>query len=126
MHDEIAIAPPTRDGSVTGIGRTQTRKAAPEPEPEGTEPPQGGKSVPVEKTEPVRTKELSEALEKLNRHMENIGRSVTFRIDGDSGHTVISVIDRETEEVIRQIPAEEALERIRQQPSGVGLLLDVT
>lgn len=123
MPNEIAIAPVTNDVKVIAKSRAETPRAAPEREPEGTEPPQGGKSVPVE---PVRTKELSEVLEKLNQHMENIGRSVTFRIDGDSGHTVISVIDRETEEVIRQIPAEEALERIREQPSGVGLLLDVT
>ena len=124
MPNEISTLPVAGDANAKS--RVQAPQAAPKPVAEGTERPQSGKNVPAEKPEPVREEEVSEALDTLNQRMEAIGRNVRFRIDPDSGHTVISVIDRETEEVIRQIPAEEALERIRQQPSAVGLLLDVT
>jgi len=126
MPNEISTLPVRIDVSTAGKGSTQAPPAGAKPEVEGTERPQGGKNVPAEKPEAVQPEEVSEALETLNQRMEAIGRNVRFRVDPDSGHTVISVIDRETDEVIRQIPAEEALERIRQQPSGVGLLLDVT
>ena len=124
MPNEISTLPAT--GDVKAKSQVQAHQAAPKPDAEGTERPQSGKTVPAEQPEPVREEEVSEALDTLNQRMEAIGRNVRFRVDPDSGHTVISVIDRETDEVIRQIPAEEALERIRQQPSGVGLLLDVT
>ena len=38
---------------------------------------------------------------------QNINRKISFRVDENSGGTVISVIDKQTNETIRQIPSEE-------------------
>ena len=61
-------------------------------------------------------------------------RSLSFVVSEDIGRTIVSVIDRETDELIRQIPPEEvvrvatALQDLREQNAtqlgGSGLLLE--
>ena len=52
-------------------------------------------------------------------------RALEFSIDEGSGRTVIKVIDKETEAVIRQIPSEEVLELSARLRRGDGLLVNV-
>lgn len=52
---------------------------------------------------------LEQALQDLNGYVQNVQRNLQFDVDDDSGHTVIRVVDSETDEVIRQIPSEEVL-----------------
>lgn len=53
--------------------------------------------------------EVAEAVGQLNDYVQNIQRDLHFSIDDDTGRTVIKVVDSQSEEVIRQIPPEEAL-----------------
>src|SRR5437016_2994263 len=53
--------------------------------------------------------DLEAAVSHLNTHAQLLQRDLQFSIDENSGQTVIKVIDPETKEVIRQIPAEETL-----------------
>lgn len=53
--------------------------------------------------------ELESAVRNLNDYVQNVQRNLQFNIDDDTGHTVIKVIDSETEELIRQMPSEEVL-----------------
>jgi len=53
--------------------------------------------------------ELQQAVTQLNDHMQQIQRDLLFSVDDSSGHTVVRVVDSTTEEVVRQIPSEEAL-----------------
>lgn len=50
-----------------------------------------------------------EAVEKLQTYAEQLNRDLEFSVDDSSGRTVVTVRDGSTEEVIRQIPSEEAL-----------------
>lgn len=62
-----------------------------------------GKSLPqatVEKPDLARV-----ALE-LNNASRRMGRDLRFQVDLDLGYAVIQVLDRETGEIIRQIPQE--------------------
>lgn len=52
---------------------------------------------------------LDDAARALNEHVQNIQRQLEFSVDKDSGRVVITVRDKESQEVIRQIPREEAL-----------------
>ena len=52
---------------------------------------------------------LDNAVKRLNTYVQSINRNLEFNIDNDSGQTVVKVIDSETDELIRQIPNEEAL-----------------
>ncbi|MCP3869306.1 MAG: flagellar protein FlaG [Gammaproteobacteria bacterium] len=70
------------------------------------------KEVPAGK-EGVKPQELGNAVRDLNDYVQVIKRNLQFNIDRDSGHTVVKVVDAETEETIRQIPSEEVLEMAR-------------
>ena len=58
--------------------------------------------------------ELQTAVSKINDYVQNIQRSLQFTVDEESGRDVVTVIDKETEEVIRQYPSEEVLAFARQ------------
>jgi len=60
----------------------------------------------AEKPEKVDIVELNQQLEPIS---QNIQRGLRFQVDDITGDTVISVVDRDTDETIRQIPPEELL-----------------
>ena len=53
--------------------------------------------------------ELTVAVSKLNDFVQNVQRTLAFSVEEDTGITVVRVFDSETEELIRQIPAEETI-----------------
>ena len=71
--------------------------------------PQTGNDVPV----PERPQPDLEALAaELNISSQSIGRDLRFKVDMASGQSVIQVLDRETGEIIREIPPENATIRM--------------
>jgi flagellar protein FlaG len=66
--------------------------------------------------------DLERTLRKLNESMAAAHRNLSFRVDKDSGRTVITVVDSATHEVIRQIPSEEVLAVSRALEAAGGLL----
>jgi flagellar protein FlaG len=52
--------------------------------------------------------DLENLTAELNLASETIGRDLRFQVDMESGRSVIQVLDRETGEIIRQIPPEKA------------------
>lgn len=70
-------------------------------------------------------KDLGSAVEEVELQAQRLNRSIRFTVDEGSGRTVIRVIDRETDELIRQIPPEDFLEiaeSLREQ--GRGLIIE--
>ena len=74
---------------------------------------------------------LDQAVNEVNKFVQSIKRELHFRVDEDSGRTVITVTDSETDEVIRQLPPEEILslakmirEQLAEQSENAGLLLE--
>ncbi len=70
--------------------------------------------------------QLEQLVEKLNLDSTSISRQLKFQFDDDANRSVIQVFDRETEQLIRQIPSEEALERLKQAGGDVFQLIDTT
>ena len=64
-----------------------------------------GKELPVVEKSAAEVEELAR---KLNVATQSIGRDLRFEVDMESGRSVIQVLDRDTGEVIRQIPPEKA------------------
>lgn len=70
-------------------------------------------------------KDLGSAVEEVELEAQRLNRSIRFSVDEGSGRTVIRVFDRETDELIRQIPPEDFLaiaESLREQ--GRGLIIE--
>ena len=73
----------------------------------GKTAPGDGKALPeqaVERPKPA----LEEMVRQLNIVNRTIGRDLRFQVDLDKGSAVIQVLDRETGELIRQIPPDKA------------------
>jgi len=68
------------------------------------------------------SEEIEQVVEKLNAFIQLTQRDVSFGIDDQSGRDVISVFEAETQELIRQIPSEEALELLKRMDKAIGLL----
>ena len=65
---------------------------------------------------------VEEAVASLNAFVQLMDRNVSFEIDTDSGRDVISVFEKETKELIRQIPSEETLKLLKRMDNMVGVL----
>jgi flagellar protein FlaG len=81
-------------------------------------------SNPQPETQPtVATGNLvQQAVEQIQQTTEKLAQNLQFSIDEDTGITVIKVLDSQTQEVIRQIPTEEAVSIARTLDQVKGLL----
>ena len=57
---------------------------------------------------------LEQRIQDLNNLVQELHRELRFKIDDESGETIVEIIDQQTDEVIRQIPAEEVV-KLRQR-----------
>lgn len=75
----------------------------------------GGKDLPPVDANlpPLNEVDVQEAVQKLNEYVQNTSRTLDFQVDEDSGKTIVRVFDKDSEELIRQIPGELALELAR-------------
>lgn len=70
-------------------------------------------SVPAEPS----ADDVKRAAKQLEAHLQGMNRYLEFRVDEDSGRTVVTVKDKTTGETIRQIPSEEIM-RLAQNLGG--------
>jgi len=77
----------------------------------------------VEPRQAVDEEALGKAVQQLNENEQVVQHEIRFNIDKDSGKTVIKVTNLATDEVIRQIPNEEALVFARKLNEGADLKL---
>ena len=72
-----------------------------------------GQNLPVEgKVQPQKvpgSNEIQKAVKEINDFVQNVQRDLLFNMDETSGRTVIKVVDRDSGDLIRQIPSEEVL-----------------
>lgn len=66
---------------------------------------------------------VEEVARQMNESMSN-STSLRFQVDGDSHKVVVRVVDKTTEELIRQIPSKEILEMSKRIREMQGALLD--
>lgn len=86
----------------------------------GNDLPLAAVAAKPEPQEPVNTQAIEErvqaAVAQMNEYIQSTQRDLNFSYDPDSGETVVKVLDRSTQEVIRQIPDETFL-RLAQRMS---------
>ena len=68
---------------------------------------EAAKSRPLEGVDPqVMQEKVTAAVAQMNEYIQSTQRDLQFSYDPGSGETVVKVLDRETQELIRQIPDE--------------------
>ena len=72
----------------------------------------------------VSQKELDQSIEQIQVMMDLRNRSVEFTTDESSGVRVVKVVDSNSGDVIRQMPAEELLSFMRNLTRMLGTFID--
>lgn len=100
-------------------------KAAATPVPETRQIlPEGGNTVPDNSSSSkVSNDQVDQIVEELNVKVQDIRRELHFQVNAESGQTIISVVDSETQEVIRQIPPEEVVALAEHLEKHSGILM---
>lgn len=85
----------------------------------------GGKVSPQQPA----AEQLQQAVSDISDYMQTISRDLQFQVDKLTGSTIVTVLDTETKEIIRQIPTEEVVAMARyiaenMQDSVKGLLMN--
>ncbi|MGA1847482.1 flagellar protein FlaG [Deferribacter abyssi] len=74
----------------------------------------------------INEQELKKQIKDLNNALDIMNVKREFVIDRDLNQIVVKIVDSEKNEVIRQIPSEEALRLAKNIKEMVGLLFDKT
>jgi len=86
--------------------------------------PPDGKASPQEGHAPEVHIDVEQARASIERFVRSMKRELEFTVDKESGRTVITVRNKETGEVIRQIPSEEVIALARAYAEGQPVLID--
>ena len=78
---------------------------------------------PLTQSAPPPLEEVQKAAATLNRLAAALNTSVSFNIDDSTGKTIITVMDTDRNEVIRQIPNKEALALSQSYDTQQGVVL---
>lgn len=73
---------------------------------------ESGKVSPEASTA-VDSSEVLQAVSEISDYVQSISRDLQFQVDKHTGSTIVTVLDHETKEVIRQIPSEEVVAMAR-------------
>ncbi|AEY02443.1 flagellin FlaG [Oceanimonas sp. GK1] len=69
-------------------------------------------------------KQLEEMAEQVESFVSTFNRGLKFRVDEDSGRHIVTVLDSDTGDVVRQIPSEELLDVITRLSEASRGLID--
>ena len=92
------------------------------PRPSGKVVPDAGKISPA-RAASIPKLNFDKVVQQLNLASASIGRTLRFKVDVVSGHSVIQVLDRDTGELIRQIPPEKAVVTLTAKNAALGIQL---
>ena len=123
-------------GTISSIGIMTTpkvvaavEKPAAVTEKQRQDVPLSGKVSPAEGDSEALNAETLQAVETISEFTQSVSRDLEFEVDGSTGTSIVTVKDRETDEVIRRFPSEEVVAMAQyiaeQAPdSAVGLFMD--
>jgi flagellar protein FlaG len=79
---------------------------------------------PATPVHPIEVPKIESVTKQIDSFLRSIGRTINFRVDPGSGQMVVSVLDANTGEVIRQVPGEEALQLAQRIEDSLSAMLD--
>ncbi len=110
-------------------GSTQFRKSPQnsqdsQSKPSFREKVEGVNAVDNEQRNSITEKRLKQAVDQLNSTMKNYNTELRFKLDKDSQEMQVSVINSETDEVLRKIPPDKILNIVAHIKEVLGLIVD--
>jgi flagellar protein FlaG len=120
MSDRESIARLSEATAARAYARSTSTRAPTNAAQTFSEPAANNAEVPPVAVDPM---QLQKLIVEIKEQVQNVQRALQFSVDEESGATVVKVIDSQTKEVIRQIPAEEMLTMASRLRSAAGGLL---
>jgi flagellar protein FlaG len=102
---------------------TGPRPASSPPSATTGETAQAHESVPQPRSPAVDIVRVKEAVDTINRKLQETSQQLRFAVDDDSGKVVVRVVDTASDQVIRQIPSEVAIAISQSLEKLQGLLV---
>ena len=121
------LQPSSRELPETEAGRmSQGQGVAAVEQVNGKRAPEGvdNRQQRAEETEKPDEETLSGTVSDLNMLAQQMRRELRFAMDEDSGEMVVKVIDKETDEVLRQIPSDEILALRKRMADVAGVIFN--
>ena len=72
----------------------------------------------------AKTDDLAKILEEVNDALKTLNVKRGYRVDKDLNRTIVSIIDIETDDIIKQIPPEDAVRLAKNINEIIGLFYD--
>lgn len=80
-------------------------------------------SSKLERQNALSTNDVDQAVQKINDTLQTLSQKLEFSVDKETDAFVVKVVDKETKEVIRQIPSEEMLNLAKALDKLQGLII---
>ena len=108
------------NNSNAGIDTRETRSPYKSASPANTTT-----DVPENATQNVKPvhEQVHESVKALNEFVSSLNNNLNFSVDEDTGKTIVKVTDKDTNQVIKQFPSEEALAIAKAIDKLKGLLI---
>ncbi len=74
--------------------------------------------------QPVTVTGVQDAVEEINKVLHYMNERLEFSVHEATNRVMVRVLDRETDEVLREIPPEQILDLVAKLQELVGLLVD--
>lgn len=88
-----------------------------------TPPLEEHKRVEKAEFERISENQLNKTIEKLNNFLADKASGLEFSVDEDTGRSIVKLIDKQTNEILRQYPSKEMLEISKDLSKLQGLLI---
>ena len=121
MDINIASSPSMLHSKVD-LAQTPLKVSAPDTELKRNTASEQAAEQDVTKNEQNPSK-LAQVATELSDMMSMMRKGLEFKVDENSGQAVVTVLDRDTGDVIRQMPSEEALALAEKLSEVTGLLM---
>ena len=79
---------------------------------------------PEQEIKEMAPEDIKSVVDEVNAFVQNMQRNLSFTVDEELGQAIISVKDKETDEVIRQIPSEELVVLRKKMDDVTGILFE--
>jgi flagellar protein FlaG len=120
---DLTSSVPVRDLAREKINSPPVQSKQPEKAPDLAPSEENFNRYVEEETAPSN---VQQDVEKLNNEMQNLNKSLRFEIDDTTDEVIVTVVDKESDEVIREIPPEEVRRMRERLDEMAGLLLEET
>ncbi|MBM70513.1 MAG: flagellar biosynthesis protein FlaG [Haliea sp.] len=103
----VNAAPPLPAGNAAAPAQSAVPRQEVAASGKASPPAQDGKATQAKQRDTAQ--DLAQATRDITDYIQTVNRSLQISVDQELGSTIITVMDKATDEVVRQIPAEEAV-----------------